>query len=116
VWETSSGKELTTLIGHSSIVNSAVFSPDGSKILTASDDKTAKVWDTVSGKELTTLIGHSDRVSSAVFNPDGSKILTASSDKTAKLYLVRLEDLVDLANTRVTRALTKEERQQFGVD
>ena len=37
-------------VGHTYGVNSAVFSPDGTKILTASDDNTARLWESSSGK------------------------------------------------------------------
>jgi len=43
VWDLS-GKQLTTLRGHTSSVTSAVFSPDGQRILTASVDNTARVY------------------------------------------------------------------------
>jgi WD40 repeat protein len=39
-------------------VHSAAFSPDGSRIVTASADKTARIWDTASGKEIAVLRGH----------------------------------------------------------
>jgi WD40 repeat protein len=59
---------------------SAAFSADGSSVLTASIDATAKIW---SSK---TLSGHSDRANSATFLADGSSVLTASSDATAKIW------------------------------
>lgn len=65
---------------------SAVFSSDGSKVLTGATDKTANLWDTVSGQELLTFSGHEGLLFSAVFSPDGSKVLTASTDMTAKLW------------------------------
>jgi hypothetical protein len=74
----------TVSMGHMGSVRSAVFSPDGKSILTASLDKTAKLWD-LSGKCLVTFSGHSLLVYSAVFSPDGKSILTASFDNTAKL-------------------------------
>ncbi|MFA5099250.1 MAG: WD40 repeat domain-containing protein, partial [Candidatus Omnitrophota bacterium] len=75
-----------TLHGHTDWVNTAQFSPDGKKIVTASDDGTAKVWDALSGKELLTLRGHAGWVLSAEFSPDSKKIVTASSDVTAKVW------------------------------
>jgi len=75
-----------TLRGHSGGVWSAAFSPDGTKIVTASSDKTAKVWDAATGKELATLRGHTNSVTSAAFSPDGTKIVTASYEGTAKVW------------------------------
>ena len=72
--------------GHFNSVTSASFSPDGQRIVTASDDHTAKVWDAATGKELLTLTGHVDSVTSASFSPDGKRIVTASEDETAKVW------------------------------
>jgi hypothetical protein len=69
---------------HEGDVRSALFSPDGARILTASVDNTARLWDGGSGKLLATF-QHESGVSSAVFSPDGARILTASWDKTALL-------------------------------
>src|SRR6185295_15965963 len=71
---------------HSGPVWSAVFSPDGLRVLTASDDNTARAWDASSGKLLTELRGHSSPVLSAVFSPDGLRVLTASKDNTARIW------------------------------
>ena len=59
-------------------VQSAAFSPDGSRIVTASWDKTARIWDAATGKEIAVLRGHEGAVCSAAFSPDGSRIVTAS--------------------------------------
>src|SRR5262249_19027568 len=44
VWEATTGKPLLTLLGHSAPVLSAAFSPDGTRIVTASKDRTARVF------------------------------------------------------------------------
>jgi WD40 repeat protein len=70
--------------GHSSLVNSAVYSPDGKKILSASDDRTIKEWDAGTGQCVKTMSGHTMEVASAMYSPDGKKILSASWDNTIK--------------------------------
>jgi tetratricopeptide (TPR) repeat protein len=64
----------------------ASFSPDATRVLTASADRTARIWDSESGKELVTLRGHEDGVRTATFSPDARRVLTASSDKTARIW------------------------------
>ncbi|MHC4518612.1 MAG: WD40 repeat domain-containing serine/threonine protein kinase, partial [Planctomycetota bacterium] len=86
VWDASSGKELLTLKGHSSVLWSVGFSPDDQRIVTASDDGTAKVWQADNGEELLTLEGHAGPVWSAAFSPDSQRIVTGSSGGTAKVW------------------------------
>ena len=50
-------------------VMSAAFSPDGSRIVTASWDKTARIWDAATAKEIAVLRGHDDVVSSCHLQP-----------------------------------------------
>ena len=83
--------ELLTLGGNHSSVNSASFSPDGSRVVTASDE-TARVWDARSGAETLALKGHTGPVTSASFSPDGSRIVTGSHDETARVWDARSGD------------------------
>ena len=46
VWDAKSGAGVLTLGGHTALVHSACFSPDGLWIVTGSDDGSAKVWGT----------------------------------------------------------------------
>jgi WD40 repeat protein len=72
--------------GHESDVMSAAFSPDGTRIVTASWDKTARIWDAATAKETAVLRGHDREVTSAAFSPDGSRLVTASYDQTARIW------------------------------
>ncbi|MEM9488396.1 MAG: protein kinase, partial [Myxococcota bacterium] len=68
------------------VVYSAAFSPDGSRVVTASQDNTAWVHAADGVGEPLVLRGHLDRVYSAAFSPDGTRIVTASRDKTARVF------------------------------
>ena len=85
-WQLKAHLALKTLQGHLDRVRSVACSPNGQRLLTGSDDKTAKVWEAASGKELLTLKGHSDSVYSVAFSPDGQRIMTGSADHTAKVW------------------------------
>jgi hypothetical protein len=86
IWDADSGKEIALLNGHTSVVWSAGFSPDGKRVVTASSDKTARIWDADSGKEIALLKGHTDVVRSARFSPDGKRVVTASDDNSARIW------------------------------
>ena len=66
-------------------IHSVAFSPDGTKIVTANSDNTARIWDAESGsanfgRELQKLEGHQAKIHSVAFLPDGKKVLTAGGD------------------------------------
>src|SRR5262249_47221192 len=55
--------------GHNSWVHSVAFSPGGSRIVTASEDKTARIWDAATGREIAVLRGPEGGVNSAALQP-----------------------------------------------
>jgi WD40 repeat protein len=77
---------LRIFANHTGWVLSVAFSPNGSQVLTGSDDHTARLWDTANAKLLSTLEGHTGAVTSVVFSPNGSQVLTGSDDHTARLW------------------------------
>jgi WD40 repeat protein len=78
--------QILALTGHTDRLNSAVFSPDGRRVVTASDDKTARIWDTATGNEIVRMRGHANVVHFAAFSPDGRRVVTASHDKTVRIW------------------------------
>jgi WD40 repeat protein len=69
-------------------IHSARFSPDGRQVVTASDDKTARVWYAGGYGKPLVLRGHDGAVHSAMFSPDGRHVLTVSQDMTALVWNV----------------------------
>ena len=71
------------LNGHTGAVNSAVFSPDGTKIVTCSDDRTVRIWDAKSGKE---LLKWNTFGSVAALSPDGTKVITSKTHEVVQIW------------------------------
>lgn len=80
------GAEVMRFTGHDDGVHSAVFSTDSKHVLTASEDRTARMWETQNGSEVRCFEGHWGPVLSAVFSPSDRHVLTASSDQTARIW------------------------------
>ena len=87
LWNANTGELIKTLTGHTSVVNSVVFSPDGSTIASgsghwwgyegvASAGEEVRLWNAHTGELLKTLTGHKDVVSSVAFSPDGNLIVS----------------------------------------
>jgi WD40 repeat protein len=66
----------------------ASFSPDGRRVVTASEDKTARLWDAATSQPLGQPMEHTGTVTSASFSPDGRRVITASLPSTAQLWEV----------------------------
>jgi WD40 repeat protein len=81
-------RESVVLKEHTGPLWSACFSPDGRRLVTASDDNTGRVWDAQTGAPLFELRGHQGPVRFAAFSPDSRYVVTTSTDRTARVWNV----------------------------
>ncbi|MBI4675618.1 MAG: NACHT domain-containing protein [Chloroflexi bacterium] len=99
VWDVATGQQLAELRGHGVTltveaispetfddVNSARFSPDGQRIVTTSNDRTARIWDAATGVQLAVLQGHADSVFDAEFSPDGTRVVSRDGVQTVRVW------------------------------
>ncbi|KAF7514050.1 hypothetical protein GJ744_004375 [Endocarpon pusillum] len=80
--------ELQKLEGHTSWVKAVAFSPDGSLLVSASDDRTVRLWQVSTGQEVQKFEGDTYLVNAVAFSPDGSLLALALYDRTVRLWQV----------------------------
>jgi WD40 repeat protein len=113
IYDIRSGKVINNIAGYKSAVMGMDLNKDGSLLATSHADGTVKVWNLLTGQELMAFSENSGPVSSVVFSPDGQYVITSGFDGTVRLFALDLNELIRLAHSRVTRALTMQECRQY---
>ncbi|KAF9344906.1 hypothetical protein BGX26_003765 [Mortierella sp. AD094] len=84
------------LDGHTDLVNSVVYSPCGSKVVSGGWDRTARVWNADTGECIHFLQGHTINVFSLAYSPSGKEIASASWDTTLRLWDVETGECIHI--------------------
>jgi uncharacterized protein (TIGR03067 family) len=116
LWDATSGALRFALKGHTALIYSVCFSPNGHRLASASADKTVKLWDPATGQEILGLKGHTSEVFGVTFSPDGRRLVSSGwSDRTVRVWdagpppatlaeLVRLEKQLAEVRRRLKQA------------
>ncbi len=81
-----SGELLKTLIGHTELIDTVTFDPDGQTLASGSYDQTIKLWNVQTGKLLQSLSLHSGPVRSVAFSSDKRYLASGGDDKAIKIW------------------------------
>jgi WD40 repeat protein len=80
--------ELLATFPHQAEVYAAAFSPDGTILLTAGQDRSARLWQVGTGGPLGRVLWHPAEVRLATFSPGGRFVLTGGADGALRLWEV----------------------------
>src|SRR5262249_50216762 len=83
---TASGEPVLRLDGHEGAVWAVSWTPDGTRLASASNDRAVRIWDPVSGVLLRRLDGHEGAVTALGWTPDGRCLASASRDRTVRVW------------------------------
>ncbi|MFL5341850.1 MAG: hypothetical protein ACJ8F7_17020, partial [Gemmataceae bacterium] len=86
VWDLKTKAETVWPAGHRDSLTCVVYSADGTRLATASQDGTAKLWEAATGRLLAELRGHAGYVNYVAFHPDGRQAVTAGEDGTVRFW------------------------------
>ena len=86
LWNSTTGEQINTLIGHTSWVRGVAWSPDGTMIATTSEDRGLFIWHAETGKLLASRKKHTRPVWSVAWSPDGNKIATGGGVYDSNYY------------------------------
>jgi WD40 repeat protein/tRNA A-37 threonylcarbamoyl transferase component Bud32 len=88
LWNTHSGQEEASLLGHAGLIVSLAFSPDGRILATSSQERKVKLLHLATRQELVTLEGHGGLTQTMAFAPDGQTLVsTAANQGRREIYL-----------------------------
>jgi len=133
VWDAGTGRSLAAFTGNLGQVLDLAFSPDGSRLATSSSDGTVRLWDVRTGRQVLTLatgvagevgarskfcfrtsheayLGVGGRLA---FSPDGSRLAYGATDGTVRVLALEIDDLIELARSRLTRSWTQDECEAY---
>ena len=107
LYDTNTAQEVALLTGHTDVVTSVSFSPNGLTLASGNRDDTIQIWDATTGTLRQTFTGHTGDVTSVSFSPDGLTLASGSNnDHTVRLWDIATGELQNTFNSGDVRSIS----------
>ena len=93
VFHAKTGHPAGPTIDTAASIYESVLNKDGTRVITAAMDWTARIWDVASGKQIGEPLQHHGWVVAAALSVDESQLVTGSADGTVRLWKLARNDL-----------------------
>lgn len=80
LWDTTTSSPLRSWVAHDDEVNGAIFSPDGTRLASGSNDRLVKIWNPSDGSLVATLEGHKSWVVGGSWPATRDALITLDRD------------------------------------
>jgi len=96
IWDAKTGELVKNLKGHTDNVTCLAWTPDGSTLISGSQDHSIRTWNTATWQQIAILTEHTDTVIAIAISPNGRILASAagSEDKTVRLWNLENDHLV----------------------
>ncbi|CAN5834353.1 hypothetical protein BH23ACT4_BH23ACT4_07530 [soil metagenome] len=112
IWNTTSFTPLHRLEGHTAFVKAAAFDPTRPNVATGASDGSVKIWDVETGMLRLTLPAQG-ALTDVAYSPDGRHLAAISPEGFVTVYLLEVEELLEVASGRPTRGWSEAECLQY---
>ncbi len=114
VWDASTGTERLVIPAHAGSIEAVGLSRDGSLLASAGrGDGYVRLWNARDGTPVLQVGDGLPSFTGVALAPDTRVVAASATDGTVRLFMTRVDDLIELARSRVTRSLTVEECRVF---
>jgi WD40 repeat protein/class 3 adenylate cyclase len=113
IWDAESWEIQRVFPAHPSGSWGSALSADGTRWVTAGFEGSAKVWEIPSGEPVATLYGYQGNVTVVDISADGKYVYSTCWGGLAHAHVIHTDELLALAESRVSRSLTDEECQTY---
>ncbi|GJE97261.1 WD40 repeat domain-containing protein [Phanerochaete sordida] len=82
IWNAFTGEQIAQMNGHGDAICSISVNHAGDRVVTGSEDHSARIWDTRTGQSLAVICEHAGPVCAAAWSPDDEEVVTGAYDST----------------------------------